>query len=294
MTDQRHAPAEMIGEVASLFSLLGGIAPKHLVVVGGLVPPLLVPEPPTPHLGSADIDLALSIAITKGETSAYYRSIQEVIAPFFEPTEAAFRWRKRDGVAGIPLLVDFLGPEIEATQVEDGTLLAESDIASRNTGPLLRPLPLAAARLVDLDADIFTAEGVDLVYDPGTRAEIDVRHAGPVGFLASKADALGTRSEPKDGYDISWWCLNAKDDPALVAELVMERPAFEDEYFQESVALLHKAFREPDYPGPSGYAKELNPNAEAGDEAFERSRNEAFLVVSQVIEILRANLWRRP
>lgn len=291
MNDQRHPPEQMIDEVASLFSLLGGIAPKHLVVVGGLVPPLLVPEPPTPHLGSADIDLALSIAITKGETSEYYRSIQEVIAPFFEPTEAAFRWRKRDGVGGIALLVDFLGPEVEAVQVEDGTLLAESDTAARNTGPLLRPLPLSAAKLVDLDADVYTAEGVELVYEPGVRADIDVRHAGPAGFLASKADALGTRSDPKDGYDISWWCLNAKEDPSQVAELVMGRPAFKDEYFQESVALLQKAFREPDYPGPSGYAKEMNRNAGPGDEAFERSRNEAYLAVSQVIEILRTNIW---
>jgi hypothetical protein len=79
-----------------------------------------------------------------------------------------------------------------------------------------------------------------------------------------------------------------------VAALVMERPAFKDEYFQESVALLRKAFKEPDYPGPSGYAKEMNRNAEPGEEAFERSRNEAYLAVSQVIEILRANLWPDP
>jgi len=294
VNDKRHPPEQMIGEVASLFSLLGGIAPKHLVVVGGLVPPLLAPEPPTPHLGSADIDLALSIAVTKGETSQYYRSIQEVITPFFEPTEAAFRWRKRVGVAGISLLVDFLGPEVEATQVEDATLLAESETATQNTGPLLRPLPLPAARLVDMDADVYTAEGVELAYDPGVRADVDIRHAGPVGFLASKADAFGTRSEPKDGYDISWWCLNAKEEPSEVAELVMGRPAFEDEYFQESVALLQKAFKEPDYPGPSGYAKEMNRDAGPGAPAFERSRNEAYLAVSQVIEILRANLWSTP
>jgi hypothetical protein len=41
----------MLAEVASLFHLLGGIAPKHLVVVGGLVPPLLVPASATSHIG---------------------------------------------------------------------------------------------------------------------------------------------------------------------------------------------------------------------------------------------------
>lgn len=281
----------MIGEVASLFHLLGGIAPKHLVVVGGLVPPLLAVRPPLPHLGSADIDISLSVAITKGETNEYYRSLEEAIDPFFEPTAAAFRWRKRKGVGGIPLLVDFLGPEVEATQVADGTLLTESETADVNTGVRLRPLPLAAAKLVDADAEIRTVEEVSLVYEPGVRADIDVRHAGPVGFLASKADALASRSDPKDGYDVSWWCMNASDDVARVARLVTERAAFKDPYFQESVALLRKAFRAPDYPGPTGYAREMNPGAEPGESPFEADRNAAYLAVSDLIEILLAKLW---
>ena len=291
MNEQRHPPDKMIGEVASLFHLLGGIAPKHLVVVGGLVPPLLAPRPPIPHLGSADIDLSLSVAITKGETSEYYRSLEEAIDPFFEPTAAAFRWRKRRGVGGIPLLVDFLGPEIEATQTVDGTLVAESETASVNTGARLRPLPLAAAKLVDADAEIRTVAEVALVYEPGVRADIDIRHAGPVGFLASKADALASRCDPKDGYDVSWWCMNATDDLEQLGWLVEERAAFKDPYFQESVALLKKAFRAPDYPGPTGYAREMNPDAEPGEDAFEADRNAAYLAVSNLIELLLVKLW---
>jgi hypothetical protein len=45
VTDEiKHPPSALIGEAASLFYLLGGMAAKHLVIVGGLVPPLLVPE----------------------------------------------------------------------------------------------------------------------------------------------------------------------------------------------------------------------------------------------------------
>lgn len=291
MSERRHPPDKMIGEVASLFHLLGGIAPKHLVVVGGLVPPLLTLRPSSPHLGSADIDISLSVAITKGETNEYYRSLEAAIDPFFEPTAAAFRWRKRKGVGGIPLLVDFLGPEVEATQAADGTLLTESETADVNTGARLRPLPLAAAKLVDADAEIRTVEEVSLVYEPGVRADIDVRHAGPVGFLASKADALASRSDPKDGYDVSWWCMNASDDFERLARLVTERAAFKDPYFQESVALLKKAFRAPDYPGPTGYAREMNPDAEPGEGPFEADRNAAYLAVSDLIEVLLAKLW---
>ena len=35
---------KMMVEVASLFQLLGGMAPRHLTLIGGLVPPLLVPS----------------------------------------------------------------------------------------------------------------------------------------------------------------------------------------------------------------------------------------------------------
>lgn len=279
-------------ELASLVHLLGGMAPKHLVAVGGLVPPLLVPEAPNPHRGSADIDLSLSMAITKGETSEYYRSLEAAIERYFEPFEAGFRWRKRDGVAGVGLLVDFMGPDAEATYLEDGTLQLEDPVAAGNTGVILRPYPLAAAAIVEEDACAVEIERVPLVYDEGVHADVTIRHTGPVGLLASKADAFTTRSDDKDGYDVSWVCLHAGDSPEAVAAWVMERPAFKHEYFPESVAKLQRAFKEVAYPGPSGYASEMNPDGGPGDDVYEGDRNAAYLRVSKVLEILRERLWR--
>jgi hypothetical protein len=184
-----------------------------------------------------------------------------------------------------------MGPEVEAVQVEDGSLLLEDATAAENAGARLRPFPLEAAALVDEDAVQRTIEGVELVYRPGVRADVDIRHAGPVGFLASKADALATRDDAKDGYDVSWWCLHAADTPVEVAQLVIERRAFKDPYFHDSVAKLRKAFRERDFPGPSGYAAENNPAAGPGDEAYELDRNRAFLAVSAVVSLLRESLW---
>jgi hypothetical protein len=120
---------------------------------------------------------------------------------------------------------------------------------------------------------------------------VRIRYAGPVGFLAAKADALAGRDDSKDGYDVSWWCLNAKPSGAEVAALVTERPAFNHELFQESVAQLHAAFRAPDYPGPDGYAREKHPDLQPGDEEYEQARNGAYTVVSEVIEILKKHLW---
>lgn len=291
-TETRHPPDALTREAASLFHLLGGMGSKHLVIVGGLVPPLLVPGADEPHQGSADIDLCLSVAITKGATSEYYKSIEELINPYFESVDAArFRWRKKEGVGGLPLLVDFMAPETEETPVADGTVDIDDETAAANVGVRLSPWPLRAGALVDADAMDVVLEGVELVYRPGTRADVTIRHAGPVGFLAAKADALEGRDDPKDGYDISWWCLNADSNAAAVAEQVLERPTFKDPFFQESVTLLEKGFRAPDYVGPTGYAEEKHPNLAPGDEVYEQARNEAFAAVSELVQILKSNLW---
>lgn len=55
----KHPPSALIGEAASLFFLLGGMAAKHLVI-------------------------------------EYYRSIEEILEPYFESERASgFRWRKK-------------------------------------------------------------------------------------------------------------------------------------------------------------------------------------------------------
>jgi hypothetical protein len=292
MTDAlRNEPRVMLREAGSLFHLIGGMGAKHLVLVGGLVPPLLAPSPAEPHIGSADVDLCLSVAITQGATREYYKSIEEKIAQFFEPEpDTSFRWRKQPDAPGVPLIVDFLAPEHEAdTLVVDGTRALDDDIAAANAGTRLRPLALKAGALLDRDADEHAFE-VDLVYRPGEQAPVRMRHTGPVGLLAAKAAALDGRAEHKDGYDVAWWCMNADPDPEKVAALVSSRPAFVDPLVPESLALLRSAFAKPRYPGPTGYARLARPDAPVGSEPFEQARLDAYIVVSDVVDQLLATI----
>lgn len=295
MTDIRHEPSALVREAASLFHLLGGLAPKHLVVVGGLVPPLLVPDAADAHLGSADIDFCLSVAITQGETRQYFKSLQELIEPYFELAgQSGFRWRKKDGVPGLPLLIDFLAPVGEEwTAVTDGTRELDDETAIANAGLHLRPFAIRSGALIDTDAMTTIIADVELVYRPGAVTDVTVQHAGPVGFLAAKADAFAGRDDSKDGYDVSWWFLNADESPETVAARVTERPEFKHELFQESVAILLTAYKRPEAVGPDGYAREKFAELDlgVGDDEFERARNDAFLRGSKVLEILRDNLW---
>jgi hypothetical protein len=67
------------------------------------VPALLVPAAATAHVGSRDIDFCLSVALTQGVTREYYKSIEEAIEPFFEPTKRnRFRWIKRGLLPELP------------------------------------------------------------------------------------------------------------------------------------------------------------------------------------------------
>src|SRR5581483_7338073 len=85
----KHPPSQLLVEAASIFYLLGGRGSTHLVIVGGMVPPLLVPEAAEAHVGSSDIDLCLSVAFVEGNTRQYYKGIQDTIEPYFEPAVAS-------------------------------------------------------------------------------------------------------------------------------------------------------------------------------------------------------------
>jgi hypothetical protein len=171
----------------------------------------------------------------------------------------------------------------------DGSIDPVSSVVQSNLGTILTPFAIRAGRLVE-DAEMVTVEDVETLYHPGT-ADIDVRYAGPVGFLLAKADALFERNETKDGYDVAWWCLNASGSPKEVAEIVIERPTFRDESFPEAVAELRRAFKSPDAPGPHGYAAETCVELKPGDDEYDRARNEAYAAVSAVVEELAARLW---
>lgn len=65
--------AMLLGEAAWLLRHLGFMA-QHTILIGGLVPRLLVLDPPAePHLGTGDLDLCLSLAIVTGDTAEYER-----------------------------------------------------------------------------------------------------------------------------------------------------------------------------------------------------------------------------
>ncbi len=90
---------------------------------------------------------------------------------------------------------------------------------------------------------------------------------------------------------MSWWSLNAKPSGAEVAAFVTERPAFNQDLFQESVRNYTLRFALPTTPDQTVTHAKSTPSFSPADEEYEQTRNVAYTVVSEVVELLRKHLW---
>jgi len=145
----------LIVEAADILRALG-FAASHVVLIGGLVPGLLVPmlDPGIePHVGTADIDLCLSLALVEGDTETYERMETVIKSLDFEEGDASFRWRRH---SGLPLTVEFFCPAGEELAAEREALgLSQTVVAAR-----MHTSQSAVARLesAEIDAKLSTVE----------------------------------------------------------------------------------------------------------------------------------------
>lgn len=67
--------SKMLGEAARIIRAFG-FAGAHVIIIGGLVPSLLVPNVEVgiePHIGTNDLDLCFSVALVEGDVGEYER-----------------------------------------------------------------------------------------------------------------------------------------------------------------------------------------------------------------------------
>ena len=111
-------PERLLGVAADVLRSFGSaFGGRHLAIVGGAVPTLLVPDPPrgvAPHVGTGDLDFHLSLHLLDGETADYYRAIIDGLRELgLEPASEdgrEIRWRWIGRHRGVRLQVEFLCP----------------------------------------------------------------------------------------------------------------------------------------------------------------------------------------
>ncbi len=239
----------ILGQAADVIRALS-FAGGHLTIIGGLVPPLLVPvveQGLEGHVGTLDLDMCMSVTLLGGDVGQY-ESLQkglegagfEVMREDSKPV--SWRWRRKN----TKLVVEFLCP-VPA----DG---------SKRAGELHRPGGPVAGKLsaLVLDAGDLIASDTRVVKRKveTSKGELDFefRVAGPLSWLVSKTDALERRDKTKDAYDIVWLCECWPGGQAALAAELRASAQFANPKAVAGLARLKVAFADRAQIGPKQYA----------------------------------------
>ena len=250
----------MLGIAADVLRSFGsGFGGRHLAIIGGLVPSLLVPQVPVgidPHVGTADLDLHLSLQLLAGETADYYGSIIDGLRSFGlrqdDKGERRRLWRWIGPYRDIALRVELLCPSTDRPAVP--TTPTSGTAAELNIGPNgeITALAVGLGHLVVEDTEVVERR-------VETRAG-SLTYPFPVTGLASwlclKSDAITLRDKPKDAYDIVW-VIDALG-PTVVAERVARSRLLSGDLATEVTAILARLvsdqFQDTMSVGPRAYA----------------------------------------
>jgi len=196
--DYTKENVELVRQTCLYVSTKLGDLLDDLVVVGGLVPSLLIPDESLPadqdvHIGTMDLDLGLSLAIL--DRKRYEDLTQRLHRSGLEPDEneegnTTFqRWKVRTS-SGLKVTVDFLIPPSLDNDMGGDLRHIEKDFAAVITPGL---------RLAFQDKKNVPLKGVTLT---GEKAEREIWVCGPGAFIVLKALAFHQRGENKDAYDL--------------------------------------------------------------------------------------------
>lgn len=242
----------VLGELADVIRA-SGFTGEHLVVIGGLVPTLLVPElapDAEPHIGTTDLDLCVSVALVEGDTAEYERLESAIVGIGFEQSEQSFRWVRKDGLR---MTLEFFCPA--SAERPPGRAYrppaAKNATAKHNFGGKLSALSLSAGQILVDDVEVIE-RAVELPNGKG-RLRISLRVTGPLAFLLAKKDALVGRDKPKDAYDIVWLIENWPGGPRGAASAVVSRSAFTAET-RSALLGLRELFADVESVGAASFA----------------------------------------
>lgn len=245
---------------------------EEIAVVGGWVPPLLMPE--AGHIGSTDVDLALDHEALQEPGYATLRALLER-SDYYADEEQNYVFY-RDVTLGDGLEPDPVVVEVDLVAAEYG--LAGK---KRQSQPV-QDLRARKARGADLVFDRRLAEEVPVEgpLPDGALLRTRVRVAGPVPFLVMKANAIARRDKPKDAYDVWFLLSNHRAGLDGLAAAVAEHA--DHGLVREALGHLADAFASVDHVGPRAVADFLE--LEPGTDEYDRVRQDAYQRVQFILE----------
>lgn len=251
-----------VGQVLASFS-------DCLVVVGGWVPDLLLPEAEEAHVGSIDVDLALDVV--KLDKGRYAEMLK-----FLIDTK-----RYRQGEKEFQLVIDVdLNDGDKPVQVEV-EFLAPKDVKLKKNRPKLLPgfrvLQTEACEVAFNSPIEQKLSGENTL---GAKNTVRWRIASLADFLVMKAHALAGRDKPKDSYD---FCYCLEHFPGGLEKPAVEwRDRRKEKHVAKAIEILREKFESVETFGPQQLVQFHNS---ASREEQEMQARRAYELVQRFLEI---------
>lgn len=241
-----------------------------LVVVGGWVPDLLIPEAEESHVGSIDVDLALDAAkLDKGRYAEMLRLLIDTK-------------RYRQGEKDFQLVADVdLKDGDKPVQVEV-EFLAPKDVKLKKNKPKLLPgfrvLQTEACGVAFNSPIEHKLTGVNV---RGAKNTVRWRIASLADFLVMKAHALAGRDKPKDSYD---FCYCIEHFPEGRKKLASEwRDRRKEEHVARAIEILREKFESVEAFGPQ-HLVEFHNSSNPEEQAMQARR--AYELVQEFLNMV--------
>lgn len=256
-SDYTKENVELVRQTCLYVATKLGDLMDDLVVVGGLVPSLLIPDESLPagedvHIGTIDLDLGLSLTLI--DTKRYEDLTLRLHRADFEPDEneagnPTFQRWKITPASDLKVTIDFMiPPSLEADKGGDLRHI-ENDFAAVITPGL---------RLAFQDRQKVSLEGRTLL---GEKANREIWVCGPGAFVVLKTLAFDQRGENKDAYDLYLVIRNYGNGVDDVCKCL--GPLLKEAETQKVLEILNRDFSEPDGVGPSRVARFLYDRPDA-------------------------------
>lgn len=255
-------------------TLLKGYS-KSIVLVGGWVPYFLLKKfqknTDFVHVGSADIDFVIDPKLIK--TCAYETIVEIIEKNGYEqrkdkhanPIEFSFT----RNIKGKSVNIDFLSIEYSEKKLKRHRAVQQD----------LRARTLKGAKIV---LNHNSEEEIEGVLPNRAEVKAKLKVADIVGSMATKALALGGRSEAKDNYDIYALISHYKKGESSCAKAI--KPYLTNKDIRESMEEIKKNFEKEMSLGPTLVGNFMFPN---DADARKRIMTDSFMRVNRFLNLLK-------
>lgn len=254
--------------------ILGSYQGKF-TIVGGSVPWLLLAAEDMQHVGTMDVDIALSAeALGDGE---YAQLVESLLSHGYHFRDGRRKFQlhrtvsSTDGKGTIDVVIDFLMPK-------DAAIV-------KNNPPLVDDFAVIRASGADLAVKYFELVAIHGNMPGGGTNKVEISVCSIPAFLAMKGHAMHGRYKQKDAYDIYYCVRNYPDGIDALAKKCME--LLSQESGKQGYTFINQKFDTVEGYGPTCVKKFVSDSGVLDGRTPEEWQQDAYGQVDALMHAMK-------